>query len=948
MCVQGDERAPRARPGQGGGGSPSKKKRSGKPGSAGGQAASARAPQLKEPWRKAAKARQVLAEPALGALHAFLDEAISVVPQAGSPSLPTLTVTPAELIRHVLARMSYFVAEAKPGASIFAEIYGGVAQSVVSVNNGLEAPTPTDFDARFYIPRSFNDSRDFDRCRCIVEEFLIMKLRLALEGCDSELQLKAPNLVRTRYYQKQVVIGGALSLLSVGDPVSGKGVDLEFSLNVEGDRKFFDDANSFVIPLSLQHLASQQPVHAMSMNGNFENALSLASNRELLVGHPAQVVNGLSLYAHALSDKGLTPAALSAEERYGTEMVASFLETCRGLRERSRDPLRFLKSFIRSHYPSRPLASLAMVAQLMAELSAYSRVEALGPQGAAEHGGWDTIDECAELVCVHLLSAVESMHAEPGALRSLLAIACFLRSPGNVAAAPAAERSVRVRCEGGREARLLRKAGNCAAKCADLCRRAAALLREGAAEMETWKQGVVESICEAFLSQALPHEEARARAAKPPVHPATAPDGDERVATSGMAAASVRKPMSYAAAALSVVADEGRGREGAGHVAPAPRNAWSSHVAPAPAVPHDGAHAGVSDVPASAAGVAREVEEEEVGEEAGKLARGRDLRHAVSAVLRGAQLDHVAASLEKDTAEVEEEEPTACSRTDVVARAEDGCDAAQGVPLEASAAVGQLELLSEAHGGCLGYGTSPTTSTDHTWDGRAWAGVVKLAGPTAAHAVETPGAAAAAATRPQVRVPHMLMTIETHQAESSPRGCWSQDDGSEPPSPISVRSKSRGSSSSPVADGAKPSMASAAAQRAGSSLALSKPLFTYRGLFDSPEYEQPMVQVDAPLCRLLPADRDDSDLDSPALDSTHVQTGADTPTSGASSDAASDLALESLVRAMLGDQGYGVDPPASKARQDKDYSMTKDYRWALADQWATSGLQSFPAPWSIE
>ena len=94
MCVQGDERAPRARPGQGGG-SPSKKKRSGKPGSAGGQAASARAPQLKEPWRKAAKARQVLAEPALGALHAFLDEAVSVVPQAGPPSLPTPTVPPA-------------------------------------------------------------------------------------------------------------------------------------------------------------------------------------------------------------------------------------------------------------------------------------------------------------------------------------------------------------------------------------------------------------------------------------------------------------------------------------------------------------------------------------------------------------------------------------------------------------------------------------------------------------------------------------------------------------------------------------------------------------------------------------------------------------------------------------------------------------------------------------
>jgi hypothetical protein len=41
-----------------------------------------RAPQLKDPWRKAAKARQLLAEPALGALHAFLDKDISVVPQS--------------------------------------------------------------------------------------------------------------------------------------------------------------------------------------------------------------------------------------------------------------------------------------------------------------------------------------------------------------------------------------------------------------------------------------------------------------------------------------------------------------------------------------------------------------------------------------------------------------------------------------------------------------------------------------------------------------------------------------------------------------------------------------------------------------------------------------------------------------------------------------------------
>jgi len=945
MTAEGDER-PRSRPGNvgGGGGSPtSKKKRSGKH-AAGGQATSVRAPQLKEPWRKAAKARQLLAEPALGALHAFLDEDISVVPQAGSQRLPTLTVTPGEMIRHVLARMSYFVAETKPGAGVFAEIYGGVAQSVVSVNNGLEATAPTDFDVRFYIPRAFNDSRDFDRCRCIVEEFLVMKLRLALEGCDSELQAKAPNLVRTRYYQKQVVIGGALSLLSVGDPATGKGLDLEFSLNVEGNRKYFDDANSFVIPLSLQHLAGAQPVHALSMASNFEHAVSLASNRELLVGQPAQVVNGLSLYVHALSDKGLTPAAFSTEERYGAEMVASFLATCRELRERSSDPLRFLKSFIRSHYPSRPLACLAMVAQLMAELSAYSSISAEGSEHDADRGGWDTIDECAELVCAHLLTAVESMRTEPEGLRSLLAIACFVRSPGNVGAAPAAERSVRLRCEGGREARLLRKSNNCAANCAVLCRRAAPLLREGAAEMDTWKQGVVESICQVFMSESLPQEEARVHAATLPAHPATAP-GDQCLTAGGNAVAAVRKPMSYAAAALCVVANEDTGKEGPGHVALAPRNAWLSHVTLAPAATQDQTHTGVltgvSDAPADA-GAAEDAgaQEDAVPQEVGELERESGLRRAVGALLRRLGLDYVAASLEQEEQEKAPvaEEASVLLHTDIAPRAVDVCDGAERVE-EA-----MKRLPSDAHAVWLSCGTSPTTSTEHSWDGRELAAEapVKLSSSQSAHAVVTGDATSFAAKRPHVLVNIELVTDQKEgpsagcsgfttplaSAVGTSRGCWSQDDVCyEPSSPISGRSSGRSKSS-------------------GSSLALSGPLFSYRGLFDSPEYEQPMVQVDSPLCRLLPAERDDIDVNSSSLGST--PTGADTPTSGASSDAASDLALESLVRAMLGDQGYGVDPPASKTRLNKDYSMTKDYRWALADQWATSGLQSFPAPWCIE
>ena len=117
------------------------------------------------------------------------------------------------------------------------------------------------------------------------------------------------------------------------------------------------------------------------------------------------------------------------------------------------------------------------------------------------------------------------------------------------------------------------------------------------------------------------------------------------------------------------------------------------------------------------------------------------------------------------------------------------------------------------------------------------------------------------------------------------------------------------------------------------------------------------MQLDEPLFRLAPSDRYDSDMDASLDAGSSAADGTNTPTSSASSSssfasgasssatsAASDLALETLVRTLLGQdcQGTRSAPPST----GKDYSLSKDYRWELADRWATSGLEAFPAPWS--
>eukprot|EP00286_Rhodomonas_abbreviata_P029020 CAMPEP_0181316090 /NCGR_PEP_ID=MMETSP1101-20121128/15711_1 /TAXON_ID=46948 /ORGANISM="Rhodomonas abbreviata, Strain Caron Lab Isolate" /LENGTH=417 /DNA_ID=CAMNT_0023423317 /DNA_START=216 /DNA_END=1466 /DNA_ORIENTATION=- len=415
MCKEGPRQCDRSRSA-----APAKTfKRKNNKGCGGNSYGYGRAPVLREPWRANHLSRHTLGGVGMNSLKEYLEEEIRVVPQAGSPELPVLYVSPAELIRHILARLSAHCPNTKNAAGIFVEVYGGVAQAVVSADRECDgsASPPTDFDARFYISRMGNDGRDFDRCRCFVEEYLLMKLQLASPP-DSEMRNAGPAVVRYRYYQKQVVVGGSFSLLSVGDSETGKAIDLEFSCSGDSARKYFDDANSFVIPLSLQQLAGMAPVVAMTMTGSFEHAIELTRRRELLVQHPSEVINGLALYAHAVTDKHLSTPDASAEDACASELVHSFLETCASLRARFDDPLRFLRSFLRSHYAARPLSALATVVQMLGELTAYGEAQLKSQRSKDGEGdGRMELDWLlAELLAELIMAAAEKAEGDATAV----------------------------------------------------------------------------------------------------------------------------------------------------------------------------------------------------------------------------------------------------------------------------------------------------------------------------------------------------------------------------------------------------------------------------------------------------------------------------------------------------------------------------------------------------
>ncbi|EKX42580.1 hypothetical protein GUITHDRAFT_153566, partial [Guillardia theta CCMP2712] len=288
------------------------------------------ASRTRDKWRKNAESKRVLGEKGMKCLKGFLDEEIAVMPQAGNENLPSIFVTPAEIIRYTLASFaSKGCGRRGQAAPMFAEVYGSVAHRVVCTDVEIEnlPNPPTDFDVRFYIPKLFGcDMSCFDICRNIIEELLAMKLRLILQAEDPSACMIT--LVRTKYFQKQVVVGNSFSLLSIGDFNSGKAIDIEFWRNLEGGRKYFDDANSFVIPLNLEQLAGVMPVNAFTMTESFQRALDLAAAKTLVVDEPLNVLNGLTLYAHALCHKILLPEDIACEDSYGTLFADSFMDTC--------------------------------------------------------------------------------------------------------------------------------------------------------------------------------------------------------------------------------------------------------------------------------------------------------------------------------------------------------------------------------------------------------------------------------------------------------------------------------------------------------------------------------------------------------------------------------------------------------------------------------------------
>ena len=167
---------------------------------------------------------------------------------------------------------------------------------------------------------------------------------------------------------------GDFSLLSIGD-TRGKVIDIEFASTADGMRKYFDVANSFVIPLYPFHIVGLHPycpremkIGVKSLGCSFADAMEALRSSHLVIHQPEDVMHGLPLYAHAIVCKGLTPPSEDLQAQYSDIFCGSFMRTCEDLAAKGEDPIRFLRSFVRSHYMASPLHAVGMVAQLLAEL----------------------------------------------------------------------------------------------------------------------------------------------------------------------------------------------------------------------------------------------------------------------------------------------------------------------------------------------------------------------------------------------------------------------------------------------------------------------------------------------------------------------------------------------------------------------------------------------------
>ena len=104
---------------------------------------------------------------------------------------------------------------------------------------------------------------------------------------------------------------------------------------------------------------------AKSQSAPWQTAVDYIRKGQINIDKPETVFNGLPLYAHALSDKQLVPGTRDLEQQYGSEFARAFIEQAEDTYKQAQDPLRFLKSFLRSHYPSRPVNALACLSQVL-------------------------------------------------------------------------------------------------------------------------------------------------------------------------------------------------------------------------------------------------------------------------------------------------------------------------------------------------------------------------------------------------------------------------------------------------------------------------------------------------------------------------------------------------------------------------------------------------------
>jgi hypothetical protein len=250
---------------------------------------------------------------------------------------------------------------------------------------------------------------------------------------------------------------------------------------------------------------------AVSQSAPWETAVEYIQKGQLNIDKPEDVFNGLPLYAHALSDKQLTPGNRDLEHDYGAKFAEKFLKQAEDTCKKGDDPLRFIKSFLKSHYPSRPLNALACLSQVLAVLRAHAVLEEITPER-------DTIakklgETLADLCC-------EAMHTAP--LDKVLQVVRFAAHPftAGTFAEGSVVRDETVNLRGGSasdkcQSIRLRRQIPMTRKCEDttdgtllwevVCKQAAEYIeKKQESETDESKRADVEAVCEALKGLGVP------------------------------------------------------------------------------------------------------------------------------------------------------------------------------------------------------------------------------------------------------------------------------------------------------------------------------------------------------------------------------------------------------------------------------------------------------------